>query len=165
MGKNCRKGICIVNVDEIDMTCTIRGVGIQCVKKREMAESLAVRQQIGIDPFHQGFEFPAKGHHSNLGAVRLCFQAFLNPKSENPTELKPVVTQIIRDKKSCCDLQIVEISQSWSPMKGIQYSLEKISLKNIVKFFSSNFFFNVFFDFCKILIFICNLSHFGVKVG
>ena len=48
VGKNCTKGVCIVQVDQSDMTATIQSIGIQCVKKKEMSDSLKIRKANGI---------------------------------------------------------------------------------------------------------------------
>jgi len=119
VGKNCTKGICIVNVDETTMCATIPGIGIQCVKKKDMGDSLKIRKQIGIDPFKQGFDEVMNYEcNVNLNAIRLAFQAFLDATGASPIPLSPIVSQIIRDKKAYCDLAICDISNNWSPVKG-----------------------------------------------
>jgi len=118
VGKNCTKGICIVNVDELTMTATIPGIGIQCVKKKDMGDSLGIRKQIGIDPFKQGFEEIMNDANVNLNAIRLAFQGFLDATGSSPIPLEPLVTQVIKDKKAYCDLAIVDISDNWSPVEG-----------------------------------------------
>lgn len=50
--EGCKDGICTVRIDIDDnMTKTFTNLGIQCVTKREIRESLAVREKKFIDPF------------------------------------------------------------------------------------------------------------------
>ena len=56
------------------MTATIPGIGIQCVKKKDMADSVKIRKQIGIDPFKKGFDDIMNDANVNLNAIRLAFQ-------------------------------------------------------------------------------------------
>lgn len=119
VGKSCTKGVCVVTVNPKDMTATISHIGIQCVKKKDMAASLEVRKSSGIDPFKQGFSFVNEGSFSpNPSILRLCFQAYLFPAGGKAVALPPVVSQPIRDKKAHCDLAITDISDVWSPMEG-----------------------------------------------
>ena len=69
VGKKCRQGVCVVDVDEIDMTLILQSLGVQCVKKRDMPDSLMIRKTIGIDPYQQGFEHMHMGS-LNLNAIR-----------------------------------------------------------------------------------------------
>lgn len=119
VGKSCTKGVCVVEADPKDMTATISHIGIQCVKKKDMAASLEVRKTSGIDPFKQGFSFVHDGAFSpNPSILRLCFQAYLFPAGGKAIALPPVVSQTIRDKKAHCDLAITDISDAWSPLEG-----------------------------------------------
>jgi len=139
VGKNCTKGICIVNVDELTMTATIPGIGIQCVKKKDMGDSIRIRKQIGIDPFKQGFEEIMNDANVNLNAIRLAFQAFLDATGTSPIPLEPIVSQVIKDKKAYCDLAIVDISDNWSPVEGGKKIL-LFSKKNLSDRYRSPFF-------------------------
>merc|ERR1739844_727703 len=76
----CKKGVCTVNVNNDDMTVEFPHLGIQCVRKKDIAEALKQRQEIRVDPYRQGF-----GHAENAGVfdfnvVSLRFQVAL----ENP---------------------------------------------------------------------------------
>ena len=118
VGKKCKQGVCILDVDETDMTVDCQGLGIQCVKKQRMPESLNIRSTIGIDPFQQGFEHMRKGS-INMNAIRLCFQCYLTPSGNREhILLKPIVSSVIRDKKAFNDLTIVDYSDNWSPVSG-----------------------------------------------
>ncbi len=51
VGKECKKGVCTIEMDTDTMSCAFPSLGIQCVKKKEIEESLKMRQQIRVDPF------------------------------------------------------------------------------------------------------------------
>ena len=48
--EGCKKGVCTIHMNE-DMTASFPNLGIQCVKKKDIDESLTLRQQIRVDPF------------------------------------------------------------------------------------------------------------------
>ena len=54
------------------MHCEFRGLAIECVKKSQVALSLAERQANRVDPLKQGFAHGAD--ELDLMSVRLCFQ-------------------------------------------------------------------------------------------
>jgi len=84
VGKQCIKGVCRVDVSP-DMTAVFPNLGIQCVRKRDSADSLAKRQEIKVDPFKQGFAHMSTAN-VNLNSIRLCFQVFLTGLGgEQPT--------------------------------------------------------------------------------
>ena len=45
----CKQGVCSVQITKPDMTYAFQNLGIQCVKKKEIAESLEVRKKIKVD--------------------------------------------------------------------------------------------------------------------
>ena len=49
--EGCKKGVCTLEIPTDTMTMTFQSLGIQCVKKKEIEEALALRQQIRVDPF------------------------------------------------------------------------------------------------------------------
>ena len=49
--EGCSKGVCTIEMDSDSMSCSFPSLGIQCVKKKEIEESLSLRQQIRVDPF------------------------------------------------------------------------------------------------------------------
>ena len=49
--EGCSKGVCTIELDSDTMSCSFPSLGIQCVKKKEIEESLKLRQQIRVDPF------------------------------------------------------------------------------------------------------------------
>lgn len=48
---DCKKGVYRKKFDRPDMTAQLSTLGIQCVKKTEVKESLEQRQKLKIDPF------------------------------------------------------------------------------------------------------------------
>eukprot|EP00095_Tigriopus_kingsejongensis_P012558 maker-scaffold1273_size51358-snap-gene-0.9 protein:Tk12558 transcript:maker-scaffold1273_size51358-snap-gene-0.9-mRNA-1 annotation:"embryonic polarity" len=110
------KGVCSANVKRKDMTCELRGLSIDYVKKIHVKRSLEERRQIRVDPFKQGFEH--MDMDINLSAVRLCFQVFLKLTDGSLKPLKPVVSHIIKDKKRSGMVQILEISDTQIPAEG-----------------------------------------------
>merc|ERR1712079_720907 len=133
----CKKGVCTMNVNSDDMTLEFQHLGIQCVRKKDIEESLKQRKEIKVDPYRQGFKHMENPQSVDLNAVKLCFQAFL----ENPAApgkftviLPPVVSTTIFDAKAKKELQIMDISDIWSPAEGgkkIIILCEKITREDI----------------------------------
>ena len=98
------------------MTYAFQNLGIQCVKKKEITESLEVRKKIKVDPFKQGFDH-AKSTSIDLNMVRLCFQVFLK-QNKMLVPLEPVVSDVVKDRKTYSDIQIVDLSDDSSPVEG-----------------------------------------------
>merc|ERR1712110_395461 len=140
--EGCKKGVCTIYVNNEDMTVEFPHLGIQCVRKKDIAEALKLRQEIRVDPFRQGFGHVDSPNSIGLNAVKLCFQVFLeNPK--NPGKftviLPPVCSKPIYDAKAKKELQIMDMSDISSPMEGgkkIIILCEKASKEDIkVRFF------------------------------
>ena len=49
--EGCKKGVCTLEIPAEAMAISFQSLGIQCVKKKEIEEALALRQQIRVDPF------------------------------------------------------------------------------------------------------------------
>ena len=49
-------------------------LGIQCVRKKDIEESLKQRRDIRVDPFKAGFKHIDNPSSIDLNAVKLCFQ-------------------------------------------------------------------------------------------
>ena len=118
-----------------DMTAVFPNMGIQCVRKRDSADSLNRRQEIKVDPFKQGFAHAATSN-ANLNSIRLCFQVFLTgvQSGGQPIIVQPVVSNVIRDKKAHGDLNIINCSEDYAPVEGgkkILIFTEKISRDDI----------------------------------
>ena len=133
VGKNCTNGVCKVEVNEnVNMTAVFQSLGVRCVKKDSMAESLHQRMKMKIDPFKQGFQDAPSSF--NLNAIRLCFQAFIMVPDCQPIPIPPVVSDVIFDRKSHGDLAIIDYAPNWSLNTGdakILILSEKISKNDI----------------------------------
>lgn len=57
--EGCKKGVCtiVINENNSDMTCTFTSLGIQCVKRKDIEDSLKNREQIKVDPFRSMLYF------------------------------------------------------------------------------------------------------------
>lgn len=52
VGKDiCSKGVCTLEINNDTMTATFANLGIQCVKKKDIDDSLKERERIRVDPF------------------------------------------------------------------------------------------------------------------
>merc|ERR1711974_457166 len=60
------------------MTLEFSHLGIQCVRKRDIEESLKQRRKIRVDPYKQGFDHMNNPKSIDLNAVKLCFQVFIS---------------------------------------------------------------------------------------
>ena len=77
VGKDgCKRGVCTLHVSCEDMTVEFQHLGIQCVRKKDIEESLRQRKDIRVDPFKQGFKHLENPTSIDLNAVKLCFQVF-----------------------------------------------------------------------------------------
>merc|ERR1712025_844244 len=139
--EGCKKGVCTVYVNNEDMTAEFPHLGVQCVRRKDVQQSLSHRQQIKVDPFRQGFSH-ADNSTLDLNAIRLCFQAFLeNPASPGKytVVLDPVVSHPVFDAKAKKELQIMDMSDNSSSVEGgkkIILLCEKITREDIkVRFF------------------------------
>merc|ERR1712012_321364 len=138
----CKKGDCTMNINNEDMTVEFPHLGIQCVRKKDIAEALKLRQEIRVDPFRQGFDHVNNPNSIDLNAVKLCFHVFL----ENPATpgkytviLPPICSKPIYDAKAKKELQIMDMSDNTAPADGgkkIIILCEKVSKEDIkVRFF------------------------------
>jgi len=138
--EGCKKGVCTIPLGE-NMTVSFPNLGIQCVKKKDIDESLTLRQQIRVDPFQSGFSHKNNPQNIDLNCVRLAFQVFLegNEKGAFTFALKPVVSDPIYDKKAKCDLTICRLTETSGPVAGgkeILLFCDKITKDDIqVRFF------------------------------
>merc|ERR1712165_495925 len=138
----CKKGVCTMNVNNEEMSVEFPHLGIQCVRKKDVDQSLKVRKEIRVDPYRAGFRHSESPASIDLNAVRLCFQAFL----ESPTHpgkynvvLPPVSSNTIYDAKAKKELQMMDISDVSSPLEGgkkIIILCEKVTREDIkVRFY------------------------------
>ena len=66
--EGCKKGVCTIHMND-DMTASFPNLGIQCVKKKDIDESLTLRQQIRVDPFQSRCKNP---HSFSCPEVIFC---------------------------------------------------------------------------------------------
>merc|ERR1712165_455712 len=138
----CKKGVCTMNVNNDEMSVEFPHLGIQCVRRRDIADALKQRQEIRVDPFRQGFGHVDSPNSIDLNAVKLCFQVFLeNPKTPGKYTviLDPVCSKPIFDAKAKKELQIMDMSDYTAPADGgkkIIILCEKVSKEDIKVRFS-----------------------------
>ncbi|KAH7640950.1 embryonic polarity protein dorsal-like protein [Dermatophagoides farinae] len=119
--EGCKKGVCTLVIDNnAEMTCTFTSLGIQCVKRNKIEESLKLREMIKVDPFRTGFAHRTQASSIDLNCLRLCFQVFVEgpEKGKFTVQLPPVVSDAIYDKKAMAELIIVKLSHYSAPCTG-----------------------------------------------
>ncbi|XP_052827753.1 putative transcription factor p65 homolog [Octopus bimaculoides] len=141
VGKDCKKGVCTVKCSVSD-TISFQNLGIQCVKKKEVADALKTRQEINVDPFKTGFDH---AHNLNIdfSVIRLCFQTFIqDAQGQYRIPLNAVVSQPIIDKKTQNELSIVRMDKCSGRACGrdeVFLLCEKVAKDNIkVRFFEED---------------------------
>lgn len=119
--EGCKKGICtlVINNEE-NMVRSFPSLGIQCVKRKDIEESLSLRESINVDPFRTGFAHKMSASNIDLNVVRLCFQVFIEGSTPNKYDvpLTPIVSDPIHDKKAMSDLIITKLSHCSAPATG-----------------------------------------------
>ena len=105
-------------INNQEMTCSFTSLGIQCVKRKDVEESLKLRESIKVDPFRSkpssltstiliaivrplaGFAHKSQSSNIDLNVVRLCFQVFIegSEKDKFTVPLTPIVCEPIYDK-------------------------------------------------------------------
>ncbi|XP_013176398.1 PREDICTED: embryonic polarity protein dorsal-like isoform X1 [Papilio xuthus] len=116
-----RKGACkvVVELTGESTKVSFNNIGIHSCKQNEVKEVLETRRSLGVDPFGSGFDYCREPKSIDLNALRLCFQVFVMDKKDNiRLRLPPVVTNVIHDKKTQGELQIVRLSCQESPATG-----------------------------------------------
>ncbi|CAG9785863.1 unnamed protein product [Diatraea saccharalis] len=121
VGRDCQKGVCTVKVktegDADSCQVQFKNLGIQCVKRRDIADALRVRQELRVNPFKNSHR--SQPQSIDLNAVRLCFQVFLTDDTYKvQCALQPIVSDVVYDKKAMSDLLIVRSSHCSGPVRG-----------------------------------------------
>uniref|UniRef100_W8C594 Embryonic polarity protein dorsal n=1 Tax=Ceratitis capitata TaxID=7213 RepID=W8C594_CERCA len=118
VGKNCKSGVCTKNVGPgSPLRAEFSNIGIQCVRKKEIAESLEERKKKKVDPFKTGFDHITDPNSIELNSLRLCFQGFL--KGANGWEsLLPVVSEPLYDRKAKSELVISRLCSCAATIDG-----------------------------------------------
>merc|ERR1711892_507000 len=141
----CKKGVCTVNVNNDDMTVEFQHLGIQCVRKKDIADAMKQRKEIRVDPFSQGFGHADSSGSIDLNAVKLCFQVFLESPStpgKFTIVVPPICSKPIFDAKAKKELHIMDISDNTAPVHGgkkIIVLCERVARDDIrIKFYDSD---------------------------
>ena len=123
------------------MTCSFTSLGIQCVKRKDVEESLKLRESIKVDPFRSkcylgrrpppdtcspcfappaGFAHKNQASNIDLNVVRLCFQVFTEgpDKDKFTNPLPAVASEPIYDKKAMSELVITKLSHCSATVSG-----------------------------------------------
>ncbi|XP_064548565.1 dorsal-related immunity factor Dif isoform X3 [Drosophila montana] len=136
---NCKSGVYSKRLPPEERRLELQKVGIQCVKKTDVRESLLAREQKNIDPYHAKFDHKDNISSINLYELRLCYQAFIKVGNNN-VPLDPVVSSPIYGKSN--ELTINRLCSCSSKLSGgdqIIMLCEKISKDDIrIRFFETN---------------------------
>jgi len=102
----CKKGVCTMNVNSDDMTLEFQHLGIQCVRKKDIEESLKQRKEIRVDPYRQGFKHMENPQSVDLNAVKLCFQVQIEHTQDNEKfEIDIIIRHFSRIQQLLVSLQ------------------------------------------------------------
>jgi c-Rel proto-oncogene protein len=63
--EGCRSGVCTLEINSNDMRIVFSTLGVQCVKKHDIEESLKIREKIRVDPFRSEKKSKKVEGHSN----------------------------------------------------------------------------------------------------
>lgn len=53
--EGCKKGVCTMVINNPEMICSFTSLGIQCVKRKDVEDSLKLRESIKVDPFRSEY--------------------------------------------------------------------------------------------------------------
>nr|XP_003222898.2 PREDICTED: transcription factor RelB [Anolis carolinensis] len=119
VGKDCHNGLCEVTLKpRINPKHSFNNLGIQCVKKKDIEESIEKKLQLGIDPFKAG---SLKNHQEvDMNVVRICFLASYQDCTGKTRHLSPVLSEPIFDKKSTntSELKIYRMNKEYGACSG-----------------------------------------------
>ncbi|XP_054855335.1 transcription factor RelB [Eublepharis macularius] len=119
VGKDCHDGLCeVVMKPRINPKHSFNNLGIQCVKKKDIEDSIERKLQLGIDPFKAG---SLKNHQEvDMNVVRICFQASYQDVTGETRHLSPVLSEPIFDKKSTntSELKIYRMNKGYGSCAG-----------------------------------------------
>nr|XP_015835035.1 PREDICTED: embryonic polarity protein dorsal isoform X2 [Tribolium castaneum] len=121
VGEHCKKGVYTfeAEITPNNPDIVFRKLGVQCVKRNELKESLNVREEKNIDPFKTGFSHKDHLNCIDLNVVRLCFQVFLIDENGRFTSgLAPVVSEPIYNRKTFPDPDIFRLSHCNASVDG-----------------------------------------------
>ncbi|XP_061453741.1 transcription factor RelB [Rhineura floridana] len=119
VGKDCNSGLCEVTLKpRVNPKHSFNNLGIQCVKKKDIEESIEKKLKLGIDPFKAG---SLKNHQEvDMNVVRICFQASYQDCMGKTRHLSPVLSEPIYDKKSTntSELKIYRMNKEYGSCTG-----------------------------------------------
>ncbi|XP_019404775.1 PREDICTED: proto-oncogene c-Rel [Crocodylus porosus] len=121
VGKDCRDGYYEAEFGPERRVISFQNLGIQCVKKRELKDSISLRITRKINPFNVPEEQLLNVDEYDLNVVRLCFQAFLLDDQGNCTfVLPPVISNPIYDNRApnTAELRICRVNKNCGSVKG-----------------------------------------------
>ncbi|NXE47317.1 REL protein, partial [Casuarius casuarius] len=121
VGKDCRDGYYEAEFGPERRVLSFQNLGIQCVKKRDLKESISLRISKKINPFNVPEEQLHNIDEYDLNVVRLCFQAFLPDEHGNYTlALPPLISNPIYDNRApnTAELRICRVNKNCGSVKG-----------------------------------------------
>uniref|UniRef100_A0A4W5RLY0 V-rel avian reticuloendotheliosis viral oncogene homolog n=1 Tax=Hucho hucho TaxID=62062 RepID=A0A4W5RLY0_9TELE len=143
VGKDCKEGLYEAEFGPERKVIAFQNLGIQCVRRREVKDSIVQRITRGINPFNVPREQLLQTEEYDLNVVRLCLQVFLQDDSGHYTRaLNPIVTNPIYDNRApnTAELRICRVNRNSGCVKGgdeIFLLCDKVQKDDIeVRFFS-----------------------------
>ncbi|NWI33553.1 REL protein, partial [Sula dactylatra] len=121
VGKDCRDGYYEAEFGPERRVLSFQNLGIQCVKKKDLKESISSRILKKINPFNVPEEQLHNIDEYDLNVVRLCFQAFLPDEHGNYTiALPPLISNPIYDNRApnTAELRICRVNKNCGSVKG-----------------------------------------------
>ncbi|NWR45911.1 REL protein, partial [Regulus satrapa] len=121
VGKDCRDGYYEAEFGPERRVLSFQNLGIQCVKKKDLKESISLRISKKINPFNVPEEQLHNIDEYDLNVVRLCFQAFLPDQHGNYTiALPPLISNPIYDNRApnTAELRICRVNKNCGSVKG-----------------------------------------------
>ncbi|NXE92240.1 REL protein, partial [Menura novaehollandiae] len=121
VGKDCRDGYYEAEFGPERRVLSFQNLGIQCVKKKDLKESISLRILKKINPFNVPEEQLHNIDEYDLNVVRLCFQAFLPDEHGNYTiALPPLISNPIYDNRApnTAELRICRVNKNCGSVKG-----------------------------------------------
>uniref|UniRef100_A0A3B4A7P9 RHD domain-containing protein n=1 Tax=Periophthalmus magnuspinnatus TaxID=409849 RepID=A0A3B4A7P9_9GOBI len=145
VGKDCKDGIYETEFGPDRRVIAFQNLGIQCVRRREVKDSIVQRITRGINPFNVPREQLLQTEEYDLNVVRLCIQVYLQDENGQYTRaLMPIVTNPIYDNRSpnTAELRICRVNRNTGSVKGedeIFLLCDKVQKDDIeVRFFSAD---------------------------
>ncbi|KAJ0067224.1 hypothetical protein NL108_013696, partial [Boleophthalmus pectinirostris] len=121
VGKDCKDGIYETEFGQDRRVIAFQNLGIQCVRRREVKDSIVQRITRGINPFNVPREQLLQTEEYDLNVVRLCIQVYLQDDNGQYTRaLNPIVTNPIYDNRSpnTAELRICRVNRNSGSVKG-----------------------------------------------